>query len=143
MAEIHQKQCHFPGTVWARIFAKEYLALVVISSALSVVRSWKRVSKKETVVNRLKNPLVVLIALIGLMTLITVSGGGGGRVSGQGNDPPNQVVFLHYDYMIASDHSHAPDPLAIQIVVEAFRRHGITLYIDPQHTEIPERKVIT
>jgi hypothetical protein len=31
----------------------------------------------------------------------------------------------------------APDPASIQRVVEAFRHHGITLVIDPQHTEIP------
>ena len=59
------------------------------------------------------------------------------------SDPPNRVIFLHYDYMVAGDHSHAPDPRAIELVVEAFRRQGITLHIDPQHTAIPERRVVT
>jgi hypothetical protein len=57
--------------------------------------------------------------------------------------PPNPpVIFLHYDYMAArswepSSGNFAPDPDAIDRVVEAFRRHGITLVIDPKHTEIP------
>jgi hypothetical protein len=51
------------------------------------------------------------------------------------------VVFLHYDYLVAPDHTHDPEvlaPGAIQQVVETFARHGITLVIDPHHTAIPE-----
>ena len=58
-------------------------------------------------------------------------------------NPPTRNIYLHYDYMVGPDHSHAPDPRAIALVVEAFRRQGITLHIDPQHTAIPERRVIT
>jgi hypothetical protein len=49
-----------------------------------------------------------------------------------------QHIWLHYDYMVASDHSDAPDPAAIHLVVDAFAAHGIQLHIDPQHTAIPE-----
>ena len=61
-------------------------------------------------------------------------------------EPPNPpIVWLHYDYMIKdgpNGHSHEPDPASIQLVVEAFRAHGITLHIDPQHTAIPETDVL-
>ena len=51
-------------------------------------------------------------------------------------------VWVHYDYMVAPDHSDAPDPAAIQMVVDAFKTHGVTLHIDPQHTAIPAHTVI-
>jgi hypothetical protein len=51
-------------------------------------------------------------------------------------------VYLHYDYMIASDHTDAPDPKQIQKVVDAYAKHGIDLVIDPEHTAIPEHQVI-
>ena len=85
----------------------------------------------------------ILLTIFMLAALIVMSVGGGGRVTAQGNDPPSRVIWLHYDYMVAPDHSHAPDPRAIQMVVEAFRRHGVTLHVDPVHNAIPERKVIT
>jgi hypothetical protein len=44
--------------------------------------------------------------------------------------------------MVASDHSHEPSPAAIQLVVDAFARHGVTLHIDPIHNAIPEHQVI-
>ena len=53
----------------------------------------------------------------------------------------HDVVVLHYDYLQAADHTHDPEvtaPGALQEVVEAFARHGITLVIDPHHTAIPE-----
>jgi len=60
--------------------------------------------------------------------------------------PQPPIVWLHYDYMVSTDpanpHSHAPDPAAIAIVVDAYRRHGITLFVDPQHTAIPEVPLI-
>jgi len=70
--------------------------------------------------------------------LVTPQSETGGRI--QPPDPP--VVFVHYDYMAApswdpSAGNFAPDAAAIERVVEAFRRHGITLVIDHQHTEIP------
>jgi len=51
-------------------------------------------------------------------------------------------VWLHYDYMVAAGHSHAPSPAAIQLVVDAFARHGVSLHIDPSHNAIPEHQVI-
>src|SRR5262249_43977528 len=57
----------------------------------------------------------------------------------------HNVVLLHYDYMVAADHTHDPEvvaPGAIQAVVDAFARHGIRMIIDPRHTAIPETAVI-
>jgi hypothetical protein len=76
----------------------------------------------------------VLLAMAGCVSLGALAAA---------NDPPDRVIFLHYDYMVAADHSHAPDPRSIELVVEAFRRQGITLHIDPRHAEIPERRVVT
>ena len=50
-------------------------------------------------------------------------------------------IYVHYDYMVASDHTHDPEltaPGALQRVIEAFAAHGIELIIDPKHTAIPE-----
>ena len=77
-----------------------------------------------------------------------------GTVADRANDvaPPNPpVIFLHYDYMVTPDggmfvgdtiKNYAPDPATIDHVVEAFRRHGISLVIDPQHTEIPFQEIM-
>jgi len=40
---------------------------------------------------------------------------------------------------VCRGHSHAPDPRAIETIVEAFRQHGSELHIDPHHTAIPEQ----
>jgi hypothetical protein len=56
----------------------------------------------------------------------------------------HNVVLLHYDYMVAADHTHDPEvvaPGAIQAVVDAFARHGIRMIVDPEHTAIPETDV--
>ncbi|HKF22614.1 MAG TPA: choice-of-anchor D domain-containing protein [Candidatus Angelobacter sp.] len=56
----------------------------------------------------------------------------------------HNVVLLHYDYMVAADHTHDPEvvaPGAIQAVVDAFARHGIRVIVDPRHTAIPETDV--
>jgi hypothetical protein len=42
---------------------------------------------------------------------------------------------------VCRGHSHAPDPRAIDAVVEAFRQHGSELHIDPHHTAIPEQSL--
>jgi hypothetical protein len=55
-----------------------------------------------------------------------------------GADPNKPDVFLHYDYTVASDHSHNPPAQAIQWIVDAFAAHGINLHIDPQHNAICE-----
>jgi hypothetical protein len=57
------------------------------------------------------------------------------------NDPNYQHVLVHYDYMVAPDHTHLPDPAFIQAVVDAYKRHGIMLHIGPDHTAIPETNV--
>jgi len=66
-------------------------------------------------------------------------------LTGTGIGISHNVVLLHYDYMVAADHTHDPEvvaPGAIQAVVDAFARHGITAIIDPRHTAIPETAVI-
>jgi hypothetical protein len=55
-----------------------------------------------------------------------------------GADPNKPDVFLHYDYTVASDHSHNPPAQAIQWIVDAFAAHGVNLHIDPQHNAICE-----
>jgi hypothetical protein len=55
---------------------------------------------------------------------------------------PYLDVWVHYDYMVGPGYSDAPDPAAIRIVVDAFKAHGVTLHIDPQHTAIPGHAVI-
>ena len=37
----------------------------------------------------------------------------------------------------ANPHSDAPNPASVDALVDVFRRHGITLVIDPNHTELP------
>jgi hypothetical protein len=59
---------------------------------------------------------------------------------------PEQHVYLHYDYMYVpgpNGHSHAPSRAALQMVVEAFKRHHVVLHIDPQPNAIPEIPVIS
>lgn len=67
----------------------------------------------------------------------------GSSPSADAADPPlPPVVWLHYDYMVSADpaepHSHEPNEGSIRLVVEAFRRRGIRLQVDPHHTAIPE-----
>jgi streptogramin lyase len=57
-------------------------------------------------------------------------------------DGPYLNVWVHYDYMVGPGYSDAPSPAAINMVVDAFKAHGVTLHIDPQHTAIPARRVI-
>ena len=64
-------------------------------------------------------------------------------VSGSKADSsPYLNVWVHYDYMVGPGYSDAPSPAATQMVVDAFRAHGVTLHIDPQHTAIPAHRVI-
>jgi hypothetical protein len=62
-----------------------------------------------------------------------------------GADPNKPDVYLHYDYMSASDHDHKPPVQAIQWMIDAFAARGITLHIDPIHNAISEtgQKVVT
>ena len=91
--------------------------------------------------------LIRLISLA-LFGFLTMTGFAIRSAKAQGTQPPNPpVIFLHYDYMAPrwwdpSTGDFAPDPDAIRRVVEAFRRHGITLVIDPRHTEIPYRQYL-
>jgi hypothetical protein len=66
------------------------------------------------------------------------------RLTGTAIGIRHNTVLLHYDYMVAADHTHDPEvvaPGAIQAVVDAFARHGIKMIVDPQHTAIPETDV--
>jgi hypothetical protein len=52
--------------------------------------------------------------------------------------PPTPHVWLHYDYLVYPDgHSDAPDPAAIQMVVDVYAAHGIVLEIDTHHAAVP------
>jgi hypothetical protein len=67
-------------------------------------------------------------------------------LAGEGVGIANLKIRLHYDYMVAPDHTHDPEivaPGAIQRVVDAFARHGVELIVDPHHTGIPEVPVVT
>ena len=91
--------------------------------------------------HRIARPAGLLVILLALFAPSARTG-----THAQGIQPPNApVIFLHYDYMAAPEwdpggDNFAPDPGAIRRVVEAFRAHGLTLVIDPQHTEIPFRQ---
>jgi hypothetical protein len=90
---------------------------------------------KRCIDSKQRSKLAVLGAA-GLVALVAgLSAVFGGEVA---RADPVQHIWLHYDYMVASDHSDAPDPAAIQLVVDAFAAHGIQLHIDPVHTAIPE-----
>jgi hypothetical protein len=80
--------------------------------------------------------------LFGLAFFALLAGLAAAVPSGTAADSPYLNVWVHYDYMVGSGYSDAPSPAAIQIVVDAFKAHGITLHIDPHHTAIPARKVI-
>jgi hypothetical protein len=48
-------------------------------------------------------------------------------------------VWLHYDYLAPDPdgNSFAPNPAAIQLIVDAYARHGIQLEVDNQHNVLP------
>jgi IPT/TIG domain-containing protein len=53
-------------------------------------------------------------------------------------EPPTPHVWLHYDYLVYPDgHNDAPDPAAMQLVVDVYAAHGIVLEIDNHHTPVP------
>jgi hypothetical protein len=53
-------------------------------------------------------------------------------------DPHRPDVYLHYDYTYANDHDHNPPAQSIQLMVDAFAAHGVTLHIDPKHNALCE-----
>jgi hypothetical protein len=66
-------------------------------------------------------------------------------LSGFGVGIGHQTVYLHYDYMVAPDHTDDPEvvaPGAMQRLVNAFEAHGVDLVIDPHHTAIPAVPVL-
>jgi hypothetical protein len=90
----------------------------------------------------LKGPTFIVLAILSMAAGVFASNSSVRRGVEPAKPP---VIFLHYDYMAPpwSDPSRgnfAPDPNAIARVVDAFHRHGITLVIDPRHTEIPYRE---
>src|SRR5215470_8598360 len=67
-------------------------------------------------------------------------------LSGYGIGIAQERVRLHYDFMVASDHTHDPEvvaPGAIQRVINAFAAHGVELIVDPHHTAIAEVQSVT
>ena len=98
---------------------------------------------------------------------IDLNGDGSIGLALPGTDPARKDVYLEIDYMVLPDqgtacttvadcnagqactanicrgHSHQPRPAAIQAVVDAFARQGITLHVDPVHDAIPETPVLT
>jgi hypothetical protein len=79
------------------------------------------------------------LAVLALVAGIAAAGSGGGAARADAV----QHVWVHYDYMIGPNgESYAPDAAGIQIVVDSFRRHGVILHVDPQHTAIPLHDVI-
>ena len=65
---------------------------------------------------------------------------------GDGVGIARRRVLLHYDYMVAADHTHDPEALSpgtIQRVVDAFARHGVELIVDPHHAAIPEVETVS
>jgi len=70
---------------------------------------------------------------IGLLVAVTVAV----CVPGTAQAAPQPTIQLHYDYLVYDGHSNAPDPAAIQQVVDSYAAHGIDLAIDRKHTAIP------
>jgi hypothetical protein len=65
---------------------------------------------------------------------------------GDGVGIGNLKIRLHYDYMVATDHTHDPEvvsPGAVQRVINTFAQHGVELIVDPNHTAIPEVQTVT
>lgn len=81
-----------------------------------------------------------IILLVGFGVVPQMLGSNGALADD--DDPDYQHVWVHYDYMVAPDHNHAPDPAAIQLVVDAYKKHGIKLHIDPHHSAIPETHIV-
>jgi hypothetical protein len=82
--------------------------------------------------------LLARVALAVLLVFIALGGAvlGLRRVAAADATPH---VWLHYDYLAPDldGNTFAPNPAAIQLVVDAYERHGIKLEVDPEHTEIP------
>jgi hypothetical protein len=77
------------------------------------------------------------VALLTLPAALAV-----GAPASRADGSPSLNVWVHYDYMVGQGYSDAPSPAAIEMVVDAFGAHGVTLHIDPQHTAIPAHQVI-
>jgi hypothetical protein len=88
---------------------------------------------------------VYAVAAAGVVLAAAAPAGGAGGPSvaaGTAKAAPYLNVWVHYDYMVGRGHSDEPSAGAIQIVVDAFKAHGVTLHVDPQHTAIPRHDVI-
>ena len=104
---------------------------------------------------RVRKSLFILIGMVAAAAVVTAAKPQGSVATSarfappqERTEPPNPpIIFLHYDYMAApwwdpAAGNFAPNVDEIARVVEAFRRHEITLMIDPQHTEIPFRNFL-
>jgi hypothetical protein len=79
---------------------------------------------------------------LGVSALAVIVASTVGASAVKADDSPYLNVWVHSDYTVGPDHSDAPSPAAIRMAVDAFRAHGVTLHIDPQHTAIPEQEAI-
>jgi streptogramin lyase len=82
------------------------------------------------------------LALLALVAGLSVTAPASRASTSPSDNSPYVGVWLHYDYMVGPDGSFAPSAAAVQMVVDAFKAHGVILHIDPQHTAIPEHTVI-
>jgi hypothetical protein len=60
-----------------------------------------------------------------------------------GADPQRPDIYLRYDYMVASDHSHQPPAKAWFQMQSMFAAHGIALHVLAPAAGIPEHQVTT
>lgn len=99
------------------------------ASGVTARRGWQRVPSR---VAGSRHPVAGLV--LGVLAALVAAA----LVPGAAQATPQPHVWVHYDYLVYPDGSSAaPDPAAIQRVVDAYAAHGIRLEIDEEHTAIP------
>ncbi|HEV2238161.1 MAG TPA: hypothetical protein VGR57_15985, partial [Ktedonobacterales bacterium] len=85
------------------------------------------------------------LAALALLVLLVASTSTALVMRGRAAGATPLHVWLHYDYLVGAPdgHSDAPDPAAIQLVVDAYANHGIELQIDNLHNAIPWKPYIS
>jgi hypothetical protein len=116
------------------------------------MRSWftffiARVAQRSIAIHRVIGGLIARKLLIGLAVLILLitSTSTALVLRGRAEGATPLHVWLHYDYLVGAPdgHNDAPNPAALQLVVDAFKAHGIMLEIDNHHNEIPWKPYIS
>ncbi|MBO3101090.1 choice-of-anchor L domain-containing protein [Cellulomonas fengjieae] len=64
------------------------------------------------------------------LTMLTGDGQDVVDLPTMGADPNVPDIFVEIDHMADGNHSHLPEPAAIQAVVDSFARHGVHLHVD-------------